>query len=83
MATVPLTTPPSEFPGGPGAWTRLFVEHNPQPTGAPQWDPDATYAVDDLVADLGVTYRCLVAHGPERLGTWRPGPAAATVWAVV
>ena len=49
---------------------------------AAPWDPDATYAVDDLVADLGVTYRCLVAHGPERLGTWRPGPATPTIWAV-
>lgn len=83
VTTVPLTTPPSAFPGGPGPWTHLFVEHNPAPAGAAPWDPDATYAVDDLVADLGVTYRCLVAHGPERQGTWRPGPATPTVWAVV
>lgn len=83
--TVPLTSAPSEFPGAPGQWTHLFVEVATAPTTPdyPAWDADATYAVGDRVTDEGVVYECLIAHGPERQGTWRPGPATPTVWRVI
>ena len=86
VSGVPLTTPPSEFPGEPGAWTRLFVavltpepEPDPGPTAAP-WSATARYEVGDRCTRGGRLYECLVAHGPERLGTWAPGPATPTVW---
>ena len=89
---VPLTTPPSGFPGDPGQWTHLFIEvgattdPDPDPDPDPErpegyvgpWDADATYAVGDVVDRDGRYYRCRVAHGPEYEGTW--GPPQASVW---
>lgn len=83
-----ITTPPSGFPGNGQPWIgQLFVvvasaPTTPPPTpAAPEWSATAAYKVGDLCTRGGVTYRCLVAHGPEYQGTW--GPPQASVWAVV
>lgn len=83
-----LTTPPSGFPGGGAAWLgNLFVvalDPDPEPTTPDgyvgPWSAQATYAVGDVVDRDGRYYRCLVAHGAERQGTWGPGPATPTIW---
>ena len=84
ISGVPLTTPPSGFPGIPAQWGHLFVEVNAVPAdpepGVPEWSPTATYTVGDLARRDGVTYRCLVAHGAAYQGTW--GPPTTGVWAV-
>lgn len=83
ITTVPLTTPPSGFPGAPSAWGHLFVEvktgAEPEPE-APAWDAKATYTVGDKVTHIGRRWECLLAHGAERQGTWAPGPATPTIW---
>jgi len=82
-----LTTAPTAFPGVPGQWVTLFVPVTIGGGGstAPAWSADATYSVGDLVSDGGSTWSCLIAHGPERQGTWEPNAqtAAAGVWALV
>ena len=85
VAGVPLTTPPSGFPGTPAQWNHPFVqvaaaEPEPEPPAAPAWSATATYKVGDVVERGGTLYRCLVAHGPEYQGTW--GPPQASVWSV-
>lgn len=87
---VPLTTPPSEFPGGPERWTHLFIEvgatTDPDPDPDPTrpagyvgpWSAQATYAIGDVCDRNGRYYRCRIAHGPEYQGTW--GPPQASVW---
>ena len=81
---MPLTTPPSGFPGQPSQWGHLFVEittadPDPDPDDPwPQWSADAYYAPGDHVTRDGVVYRCIAAHGPEYQGTW--GPPATGVW---
>lgn len=88
VSGVPLTAPPSAFPGEPTQWTHLFVEvaggggTDPEP-GHPEgyvgeWDAEATYKVGDVVQHAGRYYRCKVAHGPEYQGTW--APPQASVW---
>ena len=82
---VPLTTPPSEFPGGPQRWTHLFIEvgatTDPGTGDTPAaWSPDARYEVGDRVIHNGHVWECLIAHGAEYQGTWAPG-LAPTVWA--
>lgn len=81
----PLTAPPSGFPGTPSQWDHLFVEvtgdtePGDQPAGyVGPWDPDATYAIGNVVDRAGRYYRCKVAHGPEYQGEW--GPPQASVW---
>lgn len=77
-----LTTPPSGFPGTPGQWTHLWLPvtiDTPAPT-YPAWSATATYAVGDKVTEAGQAYVCLVAHGAERQGTWRPSVTIGTVW---
>ena len=89
VSGVPLTTAPSAFPGGPSAWTHMFVvvlapepEPDPDPThpagyvGA--WNKDTSYKVGDVVDRNGRYYKCLVAHGAEYQGTW--GPPQGSVW---
>lgn len=82
VAGVPLTTPPSGFPGSPPRWVHLFVDVTPKatPPAIPAWSASATYTVGDTVTRDGRIWRCLVAHGPERQGTWGPSPAAPTIW---
>lgn len=83
ISGVPLTVAPSGMPGQPSPWTHLYVEvttsAEPEPTAA-EWSATATYAVGDLATKGGITYRCLIAHGPERQGTW--APPATGVWGV-
>lgn len=83
IAKVPLTEPPSRFPGSPDQWTHLFerVTTDTQPaTEHPAWDPDTSYAAGDRVVHAGHVWECLLGHGPERQGTWAPG-VAHTIWA--
>ena len=84
VAGVPLTTPPSGFPGDPAKWVHLFVvalapepEPDPEPTVA-AWSASARYEVGDRCTRGGRLYECLMAHGAEYAGTW--GPPQASVW---
>lgn len=90
ISGVPLTDPPSEFPGAPARWKHLFVvvvggtdPTDPTDPTRPDgyvgpWSADDTYAVGDVVDRGGRYYRCKVAHGPEYQGTW--GPPQVSVW---
>ena len=90
VAGVPLTTPPSGFPGTPSQWQHLFVavlapapEPEPEPTRpvgyVGDWSASARYEVGDVVSRSGRYWRCLVGHGAEYQGAWAPG-VAHTVW---
>ena len=86
VSGVPLTTPPSGFPGQPSQWSHMFVvvlapepEPDPEPTVA-AWSASARYEVGDRCTRGGRLYECLMAHGAEYAGTWAPGPATPTVW---
>lgn len=86
VSGVPLTSPPSGFPGQPNQWGHLFVaalapDPDPDPT-APEWSASASYKVGDRVTHDGQVWECLVAHGAEQQGQWRPG-VAHTVWTAV
>jgi hypothetical protein len=80
-----LTHAPSMFPGWDEGdlahlWAKVMdttTEPDPDPE-VPEWSPSATYVPGDLVTRDGITYRCLVAHGPEQQGGW--GPPATGVW---
>ena len=85
VSGVPLTTPPSGFPGEASKWDRLFVvalapEPEPEQPAAAPWSATAAYVVGARCTKDGRVWECLVAHGPERQGTWAPGPATPTVW---
>ena len=83
VSGVPLTTPPSGFPGTASQWEHLFVvalAPEPPASTVAVWSATATYIVGDRCTKDGHIWECLVAHGPERQGTWAPGPAAPTVW---
>ena len=43
------------------------------------WSASARYEIDDVVSHNGRYWRCLVGHGAEYQGTWKPG-VAHTVW---
>lgn len=92
IATVPLTTAPSGFPGGGLAWVgHLFVEHgaptdpDPEPSRPEgyvgQWSSIAEYEVGDVTDRDGMYYRAKVAHGAAYQGTW--GPPSVGVWDVL
>lgn len=53
-------------------------EPEPEPE-FPAWNPDARYEVGDMVVHQDLVWKCLVAHGAEQQGMWRPG-VAHTVW---
>ena len=85
MSGVPLTTPPSGFPGAASQWGHLFVVALDKPVTPPAptvaaWSATARYKVGDKCSRGGRVYECLVAHGAEYQGTWAPGPATPTVW---
>lgn len=92
VSGVPLTTPPSGFPGESSQWEHLFVavltaEPEPEPEPEPThpagyvgvWSASARYEVGDVVSRNGRYWRCLVGHGAEYQGQWAPG-VAHTVW---
>lgn len=85
VAHVPLTTPPSGFPGAATQWTHLFVEVEaapvdpPPPPTYPAWSASAAYAKGDRVTYSGRVWQCEIAHGAKQLGQWKPG-VAHTVW---
>lgn len=86
VSGVPLTTPPSGFPGVASQWDHLFVAvttADPEPD-EPEgyvgpWSELAHYTVGDIVSHNGRYWKCEIAHGPEQQGQWAPG-AAHTVW---
>ena len=72
-----LTTPPSEFPGAPSQWTRLFVEVSggaePEPSEWPAWkpwdnQPASLYAQDAKVSHNGRRWIANVGNNH-----WEPG----------
>ena len=70
---VPLTTPPSKFPGDPGRWAHLFVAvTTTEPTGPPPWKQPTgahdAYPLGAVVAHKGWTWRSTIAAN-----TWEPG----------
>ena len=90
VSGVPLTSPPSGFPGTSSQWGDLFVEVtgetapvDPDPTRPDNyvgdWSAQATYKVGDVVSHSGEYWRCEIAHGTEYQGTWAPG-LAHNVW---
>lgn len=83
VSGVPLTTPPSGFPGAPARWGHLFAialapEPEPPAPTVPAWSATASYKVGDKCSRGGRIYQCKVAHGPEYAGTW--GPPQGSVW---
>ena len=82
ISGVPLTTPPSGFPGSPSAWTHLFKTEAapdtppPQPT-TPAWAEGVAYKVGDKVTYGGSTYTCLQAHSSQ--AGWTPA-AVPSLW---
>ena len=75
--SVPLTTAPSEFPGHPSQWTRLFVEVSggtePEPSEWPAWKPwdhqtASLYAKDAKVSHNGRRWIANVGNNH-----WEPG----------
>lgn len=82
--TVPLTTAPSDFPGEPSQWTRLFVEHGavePEPEPEPgilAWAVGQTVTADDKRTHAGRLWSAKIAH-TTHVG-WEPSAAAHAVW---
>ena len=72
ITTVPLTTPPSGFPGAPSAWSHLFVRVDAEDTGPQAWvQPTGAhdaYQKDDQVSHNGNTWTSTVAAN-----VWEPG----------
>ena len=83
VSGVPLTTPPSGFPGGAGRWGHLFVVHTgPKPVDpptAPPWKVGEKVKVSDLRAYGGKTYKCVTAHTTQ--ADWAPGKTPS-LWVV-
>ena len=78
VAGVPLTTRPSEFPGDPGQWTRLFVEVKAEPDEPsepdewPAWEPwdhvRPLYQIEARVTHNGRRWIATVGNNH-----WEPG----------
>ena len=74
---MPLTTPPSGFPGRPSAWKRLFVaviSADTTPTVAAWVRPTGAhdaYSFGNQVTFNGHLWESNVAG--ERTNTWKPG----------
>ena len=77
VAGVPLTTPPSGMPGGPGPWGHLWAlaldgeePDDPGEPEAPAWAAGVSYQVGDVVQYNGRLYECKQAH--TSLAGWEP-----------
>src|SRR5690606_8995861 len=77
VAGVPLTTPPSGMPGGPGPWGHLWAlvldgeePDDPGDPEAPAWAAGVSYQVGDVVQYNGRLYECKQAH--TSLAGWEP-----------
>ena len=82
VSGVPLTTPPSGFPGGPSQWGHLFVvalaaepEPDPEPNDAPNWAAGTPYKTGDVVTYNGKVYEVLQAH--TSAAHWLPDQVAS------
>ena len=64
VAGVPLTTPPSGMPGGPGPWTHLWAPITIS-AGGTAWATGVAYKVGDVVTYSGKTYKCAQAHSSQ------------------
>ncbi len=69
VAGVPLTTPPSGMPGGPGPWTHLWAPITIG-TGGTAWATGVAYKVGDVVTYQSKTYKCAQAHSSQ--AGWDP-----------
>ena len=85
VSGVPLTTPPSGFPGVASQWGHLFVavltpepEPEPEEPGVQPWAEGVAYSVGQEVTHAGRTWRCKLAH-TSHIG-WVPSAAAWAVW---
>lgn len=84
VSGVPLTTPPSKFPGDPGRWAHLFVavdtptDPGPDPNKPTPWSVGQAVAPGDVRSHGGHLWKALVAHTTHE--GWAPGPASFAVW---
>lgn len=83
VTTVPLTTPPSGFPGAPSQWTHLFVEHagaiEPEPEpGILAWAVGQQVEVGDKRTHNGRVWTAKLAHTTH--AGWPPSAATHAVW---
>ena len=69
VAGVPLTTPPSGMPGGPGPWGHLWQVVTIS-AGGTAWATGVAYKVGDTVTYSGKTYKCAQAHSSQ--AGWDP-----------
>lgn len=49
-----------------------WLTENPNASSYPEWDPEATYKVGDRCTLDSVVWECILAHGKERLGGYKP-----------
>ena len=83
ITMVPLTTPPSGFPGGGAAWVgHLFVEHAaPEPDPEPgilAWAVGQTVKVGDKRTHNGRVWTAKLDHTTH--AGWAPNAATHAVW---
>ena len=78
VAGVPLTTPPSGMPGGPGPWTHLWAVVTIS-AGGTAWATGVAYKVGDTVTYQSKTYKCAQAHTSQ--ASWTPD-AVPALWTV-
>ena len=74
VAGVPLTTPPSGFPGSPSQWVHLFVDITPKatPPAIPAWVQPAG-AHDAYAEDAKVTHKGRIWTSTAASNVWEPG----------
>ena len=81
VTDVPLTTPPSGFPGVPARWSHLWLPVLGEPdepgADAEPWAAGVAYEVGDSVTYQGTAYTCLQAH-TSQVG-WEPD-AVPALW---
>ena len=74
VAGVPLTTPPSGFPGSPSRWVHLFVDVTPKatPPAIPAW-VQPLGAHDSYAKDAKVTHKGRIWTSTAASNVWAPG----------